>query len=99
MPVRIGEEVTEEIDIIPAKLIRRRTVRPKYAYPCGDAGVAIDIQGQTKDVRMVRNTLRETREPAQRTGIRIAAAVGRVDMTDNVIEGFATPVADGRSGE
>jgi transposase len=41
MPVRIGEEVTEEIDFIPAKLIRRRTVRPKYAYPCGDAGVAI----------------------------------------------------------
>jgi len=41
MPVRIGEEVTEEIDLIPAKLIRRRTVRPKYAYPCGEAGVAI----------------------------------------------------------
>ncbi|MGH9469941.1 MAG: IS66 family transposase zinc-finger binding domain-containing protein [Terriglobia bacterium] len=28
---RIGEEVSEEIDLIPAKLIRRRTVRPKYA--------------------------------------------------------------------
>lgn len=41
MPVRIGEEVSEEIDFIPAKLIKRRTVRPKYAYPCGDAGVAI----------------------------------------------------------
>jgi transposase len=41
MPVRIGEEVTEEIDFIPAKLMRRRTVRPKYACPCGDGGVAI----------------------------------------------------------
>jgi len=41
MPVRIGEEVTEEIDFIPAKLIRRRIVRPKYAYRCGEAGVAI----------------------------------------------------------
>ncbi len=41
MPVRIGEEVTEEIDLVPAKLIRRRTVRPKYACPCGEAGVAI----------------------------------------------------------
>ena len=38
---RIGEEVTEEIDLIPAKLIRRRTVRPKYACRCGQAGVAI----------------------------------------------------------
>lgn len=38
---RIGEEVSEELDLIPAKLIRRRTVRPKYACRCGDAGVAI----------------------------------------------------------
>jgi len=41
MPERIGEEVTEEIDFIPAKLIRRRIVRPKYAHRCGEAGVAI----------------------------------------------------------
>jgi transposase len=40
-PERIGEEVTEEIDFIPAKLIRRRIVRPKYACRCGEAGVAI----------------------------------------------------------
>jgi transposase len=40
-PVRIGEEITEEIDLVPAKLIRRRTVRPKYACRCGGAPVAI----------------------------------------------------------
>jgi transposase len=38
---RIGEEVSEEIDLIPPKLIRRRTVRPKYACRCGEAGVHI----------------------------------------------------------
>ncbi len=38
---KIGEEVSEEIDMIPAKLIRRRTIRPKYACPCGEAGVHI----------------------------------------------------------
>jgi len=38
---RIGEEVTEETDLIPAKLLRRRTVRPKYACRCGEAGVSI----------------------------------------------------------
>ncbi|MEE9368116.1 MAG: transposase [Pontiella sp.] len=27
---RIGEEVTEELDVIPTKFIKRRTVRPKY---------------------------------------------------------------------
>jgi len=39
--VRIGEEVTEEIDMVPAKLILRRIVRPKYACRCGEAGVAV----------------------------------------------------------
>ena len=38
---KIGEEVSEEIDLIPAKLIRRRTVRSKYACRCGEAGVTI----------------------------------------------------------
>lgn len=38
---KIGEEVSEEIDVVPAKVIRRRTVRPKYACPCGEAGVNI----------------------------------------------------------
>jgi transposase len=38
---RIGEEVSEEIDLIPAQLIRRRTVRPNYACRCGEAGVKI----------------------------------------------------------
>lgn len=41
MPNRIGEEVTEEIDFIPARLIRRRVLRPKYACHCGEAGVAV----------------------------------------------------------
>jgi transposase len=38
---KIGEEVSEEIDLIPAKLIRRRTIRPKFACACGEAGVKI----------------------------------------------------------
>jgi transposase len=40
--VRIGEEVSEEMDLIPAKLIRRRTIRPKYAAcRCGQRGMTI----------------------------------------------------------
>jgi transposase len=38
---KIGEEVSEEVDLIPARLIRRRIVRPKYACRCGEAGVAV----------------------------------------------------------
>jgi transposase len=40
--VRIGEEVSEEMDWVPAKLIRRRTIRPKYAAcGCGQRGMTI----------------------------------------------------------
>jgi transposase len=37
----IGEEVTEELDLIPARFVVRRIVRPKMACACGCAGVAI----------------------------------------------------------
>jgi transposase len=38
---RIGEEVSEEFEYIPAKLIRRRTVRPKFACRCEQSTVVI----------------------------------------------------------
>jgi transposase len=37
----IGEERTERIDLIPAKVVRTITIRPKYACNCGECGVAI----------------------------------------------------------
>jgi len=40
-PGRIGEETTEELDYVPAKVVVRRTVRPKYACRCGCGGVTI----------------------------------------------------------
>jgi len=38
--VKIGEEITEELDYTPASLIKRRFIRPKYALPKGE-GVLI----------------------------------------------------------
>ncbi len=40
-PGCIGQEVCEELDYQPAKLVVRRTVRPKYACRCGGGGVQI----------------------------------------------------------
>jgi transposase len=37
----IGEEVTEELDLIPARFVVRRIVRPKMACACGCSGVVI----------------------------------------------------------
>lgn len=62
----------------------------------GDSGIAIDITGKTHDVRIIGNTIRETRQPLSRTGIRIGKDVGMVQLDRNTIEGFATPTADHR---
>ena len=37
----IGHETSEEIEIIPARFIKKQVLRPKYACPCGEAGVVI----------------------------------------------------------
>lgn len=76
----------------------RNIVENNRVIDSGDEnGVAIDIQGQTKDVRIVGNDLRETRMPMNRTGIRIAAEAGSVELADNSIEGFAQPMNDLRA--
>ena len=62
----------------------------------GGDGVAIDIAGQTKDLRILGNEIRETREPMNRTGVRIAPKAGNISMEGNVIEGFAHSVVDRR---
>ncbi|MBC8354631.1 MAG: right-handed parallel beta-helix repeat-containing protein [Planctomycetes bacterium] len=63
----------------------------------GEDGVAIDITGKTKDVRIVNNEIRETRKPMQRTAVRIGKDAGKVELTDNRIEGFASNVVDART--
>jgi nitrous oxidase accessory protein NosD len=60
----------------------------------GEDAVAIDVQGRTHDVRVSGNTLRETRGASRRTGIRIAADAGAVELADNRFEGFHTELAD-----
>ena len=62
----------------------------------GEAGIGIDVQGETKDIRIVRNSIRETRKPMNRTGVRIAAKAGTIQLIENAIEGFKTAVIDAR---
>lgn len=71
----------------------RNTVENNRIADSGDEnGIAIDIQGKTKDVRITGNTIRETRAPMNRTGIRIAASTLNIELAQNTIEGFATAV-------
>jgi hypothetical protein len=59
-----------------------------------EKGVGIDVQGQVESIQLSKNSLRETRGPAERVGIRIGADTREVKLEDNHIEGFATQVAD-----
>ncbi|MEZ6032118.1 MAG: right-handed parallel beta-helix repeat-containing protein [Planctomycetaceae bacterium] len=62
----------------------------------GDDGVAIEVTGETKDIRLIGNTITETRGAARRVGIRIGDKAGKVEMAENRISGFATELEDRR---
>ncbi len=61
-----------------------------------DKGVAIDVNGETESVTLLKNELRETRKPASRTGILIGKGTRDIRCSDNRIEGFATAISDMR---
>ncbi|MEZ6077735.1 MAG: right-handed parallel beta-helix repeat-containing protein [Pirellulaceae bacterium] len=63
----------------------------------GPTGIAIDIQGKTKDVTVHGNEIRESRGSMERVGIRIAADAQRITLSDNRMEGLATDLVDLRS--
>lgn len=62
-----------------------------------DDGIAVDILGNTKDTVITNNTIRETRGPGNRTGIRVDKAVERLTLRENRIEGFAHQISDSRT--
>jgi hypothetical protein len=59
-----------------------------------DDGVGIDVRGRTDSITLVKNELRETRQPMRRIGVRLGPQVGTVTLADNHVQGFATDVAD-----
>jgi hypothetical protein len=59
-----------------------------------DAGVAIDVQGETESVTLAKNKLRETRQPMARIGVRVGAQASDLRMAENQIEGFARSIVD-----
>lgn len=60
----------------------------------GDQGIAIDINGETESVAIIKNELKETRGTKSRIGIRIGAETRDIRCEDNQIEGFAVPISD-----
>lgn len=63
----------------------------------GDAGgVAIRLDGQTRDTKVIGNVIQENRGAEQRVGIEVNAEVGNVELQSNQIEGVKTRIIDNR---
>jgi hypothetical protein len=58
-----------------------------------DAGIGVDVQGETEAITITKNIIRETRKPMTRTGVRIGAKTHDVQLVDNTIEGYAVTVS------
>ena len=59
-------------------------------------GVAIKLDGRTKDTQVFGNVIKDNRGVAKRIGIEVSASVGNVRMQDNKIEGVLSKVVDNR---
>jgi hypothetical protein len=75
---------------------RNRVLANRVSDSGGEDGVAVDVQGETEGVAVVKNELRETRGPAKRTGIRLGPRTSGIQVEDNRLDGFAVAVADQR---
>ncbi len=64
----------------------------------GVDGVAIDVQGRTRDVTLEGNQIRETRKPMQRIGVRIGKQARDVKLESNRFEGFDRDVVNLKGG-
>lgn len=59
-----------------------------------EQGIAIDVQGKTREVILKNNSLIEKRGPMSRTGIRISKEAADIKLTDNRFEGFSRNVVN-----
>ena len=91
-----GFQVGDGVRLVSKDPHRNRFERNRIVDSGGEKGVAIDINGETESILLIRNELQETREPLSRTGIFIGAETSDVRCVDHQIEGFAIPIADQR---
>jgi hypothetical protein len=57
-------------------------------------GAAVDVQGETQDVQIAGNDIRETRGPASRVGIRLGAKTKQIQLNGNRFAGLKQEVED-----
>jgi hypothetical protein len=73
---------------------RNRLERNRIVDSGSDKGAAVEVQGETQDVAIVGNDIRETRGPAQRVGIRLGAGTKEIRLEKNQFAGLMAEVED-----
>jgi len=76
---------------------RNRLEKNRIVDSGSESGIAVDIQGKTREVTLDGNDIQETRQPMQRAGVRIGKQATKISLESNRIEGFSEAVVDERS--
>ncbi len=71
---------------------RNRLERNRILDSGGQRGVGVDVQGQTEQVAIAGNEIRETRQPLERIGIRVGKDTRQITLSNNRIEGFSQSI-------
>ncbi|HVX64095.1 MAG TPA: right-handed parallel beta-helix repeat-containing protein [Pirellulales bacterium] len=71
---------------------RNRLERNRILDSGGQRGIGVDVQGQTEQVAISGNEIRETRQPLERIGIRVGKETRQITLSNNRIEGFSQSI-------
>ena len=71
---------------------RNRLENNRIGDSGGEQGIAVDVQGETQDVTIAGNQLRESRRAMQRIGVRLGAETRNIAVNENQFDGFARDV-------
>lgn len=73
---------------------RNRVERNRILDSGSETGAAVDVQGETQQVAIVNNEIRESRGPAQRIGIRLGKGTQEIKLAENRFAGLMKEVED-----
>lgn len=71
---------------------RNRLERNRIIDSGAERGIGVDVQGETEQVAIAQNEIRETRQPLERIGVRVGKDARQITLSDNRIEGFSKSV-------
>lgn len=78
----------------------RNVVENNRIFDSGtDDGIGVDVQGEVESITLRKNQIKETRKPAQRTGVRVGSETKDVRLIDNEIIGFSRAIVRPGNGK